>query len=30
MPGAGAGAGYKFVVLGADGQWREKADPMAF
>ncbi|HSE70975.1 MAG TPA: 1,4-alpha-glucan branching protein GlgB [Nocardioidaceae bacterium] len=21
---------YKYVVLGADGQWREKADPMAF
>src|SRR5436190_1190973 len=30
MPGVGAGAGYKYVVLGADGEWREKADPMAF
>ena len=24
-----AATGYKYVVLGADGQWREKADPMA-
>jgi 1,4-alpha-glucan branching enzyme len=30
VPGVGAGAGYKFAILGADGQWREKADPMAF
>ena len=30
MPGVGAGAGYKYVILGADGEWREKADPMAF
>ncbi len=30
VPGVGSGAGYKFVVLGADDQWREKADPMAF
>ena len=30
VPGVRSGAGYKFVVLGADGQWREKADPMAF
>ncbi len=30
MPGVASGAQYKFVVLGADGQWREKADPMAF
>ncbi|MBO0844830.1 MAG: 1,4-alpha-glucan branching protein GlgB [Nocardioides sp.] len=30
MPGVGAGAGYKYVILGADGAWREKADPMAF
>jgi 1,4-alpha-glucan branching enzyme len=29
VPGVGSGTGYKFVVLGADGQWREKADPMA-
>jgi 1,4-alpha-glucan branching enzyme len=30
VPGVGAGHAYKYVVLGADGQWREKADPMAF
>ncbi len=30
MPGVGAGAQYKFWILGADGSWREKADPMAF
>ena len=30
LPGVGSGAQYKFVILGADGQWREKADPMAF
>jgi len=30
LPGVASGAHYKFVVLGADGQWREKADPMAF
>lgn len=30
VPGAGSGTGYKFVILGADGQWREKADPMAY
>ncbi len=29
VPGVGSGACYKFIVLGADGQWREKADPMA-
>jgi len=29
LPGVGSGACYKFVVLGADGQWREKSDPMA-
>ncbi len=29
MPGVGTGNAYKYVVLGADGQWREKADPMA-
>ena len=29
VPGVGAGAGYKYVILGADGEWREKADPMA-
>jgi 1,4-alpha-glucan branching enzyme len=30
VPGVGEGAHYKFQVLGADSQWREKADPMAF
>jgi 1,4-alpha-glucan branching enzyme len=30
VPGVGNGCHYKFHVLGADGQWREKADPMAF
>ena len=30
VPGVGSGARYKYVVLGADGEWREKADPMAF
>jgi len=30
LPGVGAGTRYKFVILGADGQWREKADPLAF
>ncbi|MFC6286649.1 1,4-alpha-glucan branching protein GlgB [Nocardioides sp. GCM10027113] len=30
VPGVGSGTGYKFVILGADGHWREKADPMAF
>jgi 1,4-alpha-glucan branching enzyme len=30
VPDVGSGTRYKFVVLGADGQWREKADPMAF
>ncbi len=29
MPGVGSGASYKYVILGSDGQWREKADPMA-
>ncbi len=29
IPGAGAGTCYKFHILGRDGQWREKADPMA-
>jgi 1,4-alpha-glucan branching enzyme len=29
VPAVGSGTGYKFIVLGADGQWREKADPMA-
>ncbi len=30
VPGVGSGTGYKYVILGADGQWREKADPMAY
>lgn len=30
LPGVGAGARYKLDVLGADGVWREKADPLAF
>ena len=29
LPGVGPGTRYKYVILGADGQWREKADPMA-
>jgi 1,4-alpha-glucan branching enzyme len=29
VPGVGTGAHYKFVILGADGQWQERADPMA-
>jgi 1,4-alpha-glucan branching enzyme len=29
VPGAAAGQRYKYRVHGADGQWRDKADPMA-
>ncbi|GAA3710882.1 1,4-alpha-glucan branching protein GlgB [Zhihengliuella alba] len=29
IPGVGDGAVYKYEVLGADGVWRDKADPMA-
>ncbi|NYH53697.1 1,4-alpha-glucan branching enzyme [Nocardiopsis arvandica] len=29
LPGVGDGALYKFQILGADGHWRDKADPMA-
>ena len=29
MPDVGTGAMYKYEILGADGEWREKADPMA-
>ncbi len=29
VPGLGSGELYKFDVLGADGVWRQKADPMA-
>ncbi|WP_010534932.1 1,4-alpha-glucan branching protein GlgB [Brachybacterium squillarum] len=28
-PGVGVGSTYKFRILGADGTWRDKADPMA-
>ncbi|MGY1673056.1 1,4-alpha-glucan branching protein GlgB [Geodermatophilus sp. SYSU D00710] len=30
VPGVQVGARYRFHVLGADGVWREKSDPMAF
>jgi 1,4-alpha-glucan branching enzyme len=30
MPGVPVGSRYKFRVLGQDGHWHEKADPMAF
>ncbi len=30
VPDVGDGTRYKFLILGADDQWREKADPMAF
>lgn len=29
VPGVGDGDTYKYRILGADGTWREKADPMA-
>jgi 1,4-alpha-glucan branching enzyme len=29
VPGAGQGMKYKFRILGRDGVWREKADPLA-
>jgi 1,4-alpha-glucan branching enzyme len=29
LPGVGQGTRYKYRILGQDGQWREKADPMA-
>jgi 1,4-alpha-glucan branching enzyme len=29
VPEVGSGTRYKFIVLGADQHWREKADPMA-
>lgn len=29
VPGVGAGTAYKFEILGADGNWVRKADPMA-
>jgi 1,4-alpha-glucan branching enzyme len=30
VPGVGVGTRYKFEILGRDGYWRQKADPMAF
>ena len=30
IPGAQAGSRYRYHVLGADGTWREKSDPLAF
>jgi 1,4-alpha-glucan branching enzyme len=30
VPGIGNGAAYKYWILGADGHWHEKADPLAF
>src|SRR5918993_394528 len=30
VPGVLPGAKYKFAILGRDGQWRDKADPLAF
>jgi 1,4-alpha-glucan branching enzyme len=30
VPGIEAGTRYKFRVLGTDGRWRDKADPLAF
>ncbi|MHB1800879.1 MAG: 1,4-alpha-glucan branching protein GlgB [Actinomycetes bacterium] len=30
VPGVGDGTRYKYAILGADGTWRTKADPMAF
>lgn len=29
LPGVGVGARYKFEILGNDGNWQQKADPMA-
>jgi 1,4-alpha-glucan branching enzyme len=29
VPGVGPGTRYKYVILGADGHWQERADPMA-
>jgi len=30
IPGVGVGSRYRYHVLGADGTWREKSDPLAF
>ncbi len=29
IPGVGSGTAYRYAILGADGEWHEKADPMA-
>ena len=29
VPSLGSGTAYKYAILGPDGEWREKADPMA-
>ncbi|WP_435742139.1 1,4-alpha-glucan branching protein GlgB [Nocardioides sp. SYSU DS0663] len=29
VPALGTGTAYKYAILGQDGQWREKADPLA-
>ncbi len=29
VPGVGSGTTYKYWILGADGEWQEKADPLA-
>jgi 1,4-alpha-glucan branching enzyme len=29
VPGLGAGTAYKYEILGRDGSWRQKADPLA-
>ena len=30
VPGIGSGESYKFYLRGVDGEWRDKADPMAY
>ena len=30
IPGVGVGATYRYSILGRDGNWRSKSDPMAF
>ncbi|HWM75360.1 MAG TPA: 1,4-alpha-glucan branching enzyme, partial [Nocardioides sp.] len=30
VPGIGSGTTYKYWIFGADGQWQERADPLAF
>ncbi|NHC23230.1 1,4-alpha-glucan branching protein GlgB [Nocardioides sp. IC4_145] len=29
VPGLGTGTAYKYAILGQDGEWRDKADPLA-